>query len=458
MKQGSIEYRDSIVISKDQDRMSAAYARALNSPYKVFLAAFIISLPVTNAFAWSIWLPLPLSVIFAFLVLYIAEILYSRRVANLFGTFGDTLLLAFLVSLYIASSINIDAFAIKQFNHLLSYTVVIGAYYFGAMILTRRAKVGLNEIIFWITVAVIFASVFGIVEFAGKNIFNYDVDPMIPRNVGTRYNPTYAGVVVRARAFMSESGNFALFLELFAPLVIAHWFGTGRKVLGGILSLVVMTALVTTFSAAAVAGLSFGMMFALIVYLATVFASMKISRSGLKTLILCLFGVALLAIMVARNMDSDFVSGITSKLTFSYSSVDDPESRLARWRAVLPFIAEHPVFGLGPGGFLGSDGSGQGIVSWWLQIIVEGGLVSAALFFSFYVSVFIKALRIRGIRKYAYIISLGAGAAHYSVISDYWLPWIWFLFVVITMESRQSGVGRLGVDVSGKNGTARQHI
>ena len=438
--------------------MSSVRSLALNVSYRVFLATFIISLPITNAFAWTPWLPIPLSVMLAFLVFYSAEILYSGHVAIPLVFLQDKLLLAFLVSLCIASLINVDIYGARQFNHLLSYIVVIGAYYFGSKVIAQKAKVGLNEIMCWLTIAVILSSVFGIVEFVGKNYFNYDVDLFIPRNTVVEYNPTYAGIVVRARAFMSESGNFALFLELFSPLIIAHWFGIGRRGLGGILLALVVSALIITFSAAAVASLSFGMMFAFIIYSLKSFSSMKISRAGLKILFFGFLGVVLFATTVTRNIDNDFVTGIASKLTFNYSHADDPDSRLSRWRAVLPIIAEHSVIGLGPGGFLGFNDSGQGVVSWWLQIVVEGGVISAVLFFSFYASVFIRALRIRSGRKYAYIISLCAGAVHYSVISDYWLPWIWFLFVMVIIESRQSRVGRSSIDVCGRNGVVRPYI
>jgi len=419
-------------------KMNAVNTYRPNVLYKTLLAVFIITLPATNVFALNTWLPLPLFVIFVFLGFYGLNILYAGYVIKPVTCLQDVVLLVFLLSLFVASWVNSDIFGLKQLDHLFSYSVVIGAYYFSARILIQKTKTRMNEIMFWLTIAVIIASLFGIFEFAGKNFFSYDADLLVTRATVLEYNPLFAGVIIRARSFMSESGNFALFLELFSPLIIMHWFRVKRSIFGVILLFVCLMALITTFSAAAVAGLSFGILVALIAFLAKVFVNKKLSRSGLKLLLLLFFSIIMIMYFGSRNIDNAYISGITNKLVLSYKVVDAPNSRVSKWRAVIPVIAEHPVLGLGPGGFLSSQGSGYGIVSWWLQLMVEGGLISTTLFFIFYVSIFTKALCMNSVMKYSYIIALSAGAVHYSVISDYWLPWIWFVFIMTMMELNQA--------------------
>jgi len=130
---------------------------------------------------------------------------------------------------------------------------------------------------------------------------------------------------------------------------------------------------------------------------------------------------------------SELFDPIFGKLTLSDSA--SVFARLGRWESGAMLFFDKPIVGLGAGGFLTSDKIGDGIISWWLQLIVEGGVFAALLMFAFFAVSFIIIVRLKSRTKYALMTSIVAVGVHYIVISDYWLPWLWFLVNLVLLAS-----------------------
>jgi len=341
----------------------------------------------------------------------------------------DIVLVLFVVSIYLSTLLHASNLGSKQFNHLLSYLVVTGIFYFGAKLLLRVCRISYDEIMGWLTAAVLIAALFGLVEFSGKNFFGFNVDGFVPRPSGATYPSTFAATVVRSRSFMSESANFASFLDMFTPIIVVHWWTKGRRSWSFVILAVVVSALVTTFSAAAVVAVGAG-----VFCLGVLYVSRLISGRGLRGILPVglLAGVVIVGVSIMIvHREADWSGGIIDKILFlNESSAGD---RLQRWTSALEMVGRSPCFGSGAGSFLRASQVGEGIVSWPIQVLAEGGFVAGMLLATLFLLLLRRVIRFPDSRRYAYLMGLIACIVHYSVISDYWMPWIWFLPLLVYM-------------------------
>ena len=97
------------------------------------------------------------------------------------------------------------------------------------------------------------------------------------------------------------------------------------------------------------------------------------------------------------------------------------------------------MLGHGAGAFLDPSHVGGGIFSWPVQVLTEGGMVAGVLLAGMFAVLLRTVFQIRGKSNYGYVMAVLAAMAHYSVVSDYWMPWIWFL-VILVYRARETGV------------------
>jgi hypothetical protein len=383
---------------------------------------------MVHAFAPSLWLPLPMDVLLVFLPVYFIRVLSTRRLHRPVTTAFDFLVILLVASIYLSTAIHVQGMEQTQFNHLMSYLAVVGFYYFGAKLLLHQSQFSYDEVMGWLTVSVLIAAGFGLVEFAGKNFLGFDVDAWVPRPEGVGYLSTFDMVVVRSRSFMSESANFASFLDMLTPALVVHWWGKGRRLRCLLILAVVVPALVTTFSVASVIAISAGACAASLLFVPSVLASGRGLRGILPMSALAGVVASGIGVLIAHR-DSLWAGVVVAKVLLAEpGSAGD---RLSRWHGALEMIGQHPVIGTGAGSFLDASRVGKGIVSWPLQVMTEGGMVAGAILVSLFLLVLWRAVRIPDARRYAYVMGTMALAVHYSVTSDYWMPWIWFLVLLV---------------------------
>lgn len=408
--------------------------------YKILLKLFFFTMPMTHAFALNGWFPLPFVLMLVFVVTIGISLIATGEARVLLIEKWDWPIIAFVVWMLLSVVVNVASLDGKVASHTMSYIAVLSLYYIAFRSLISKSKVDFDTIMRWVTVSVLFASVFGVFEFLGKNILGYNIDNLVPRyEQEHEYNPLYFGFV-RARSFMSESGNFALFLEVFSPVIVYYWWSKQKTIIALVILTIVIGALCTTMSAAAMASLMTGLTVGISLY----FFKNIFVGTWRAEFIFSMFRIAvlfaLLVVIVFLVDGVGYIVPLFEKIGLvGGASVED---RLYRWEMALIAISINPVFGVAPGGFLVSNIVGQGVVSWWLQVFLEGGIPAGLFLFLFFVLNLRMVLGITSNIKYAYIVSLVSAIIHYAVISDYWFPWLWVLIVMIQFTYKKSYSGK----------------
>lgn len=386
---------------------------------RVCVTMYLLTLPATHVFELHPWFPWPLVFVLSYVAARLLCFSFRLEVATKFRA-HDIWLLLFLGWMWLSTTINLFTAGEPQreFSHLLSYIGVIGLYYFGAKRLMSNSELSRDAVAKLATVAFFAVVAFAFFEFLGKNFLGINIDALIPRFFDEEYSPLQGGLFIRPRAWTSESGNFALYLEILTPILVFHHLALHRWLLAASVLLLGSAALVLTFSAAGIASIFSA---TVLVYSYVGITGSGAARRQAKWVILGVIPL-IIAVVISEMYEPLLISTIVDKLTFQdYSSALD---RLGRWQDAIELAQENLGLGLGAGGFLSGDLQ-FGVVSWWLQILLEGGLTAPILLAGFFLSAFRFALtRSRG--GIGVAIGTVAAALHYAVISDYWLPWVWF--------------------------------
>lgn len=125
-------------------------------------------------------------------------------------------------------------------------------------------------------------------------------------------------------------------------------------------------------------------------------------------------------------------SGVIAKITLSDEAFSFDGSRIQRWSNAFDLITDQPLFGHGSGimSILYSTGS----TSMYLELLVEFGVVGLFLFLLYVLIHLLLLFKLNSKIKYFYFVSLCISLMHYTVISNYWYPWSWTIFVLIVVE------------------------
>lgn len=141
----------------------------------------------------------------------------------------------------------------------------------------------------------------------------------------------------RAEGPQGDPNDFAFFLVGAIPLAIALQRGARFRYLYSAAALVLVLGTLATWSRGGLTGLVVMLLFAV--------AIRQISwRVVLTTL--CLAGMAVLAILALDPIQ--LTNSYTAK---TYNAQQNVDERLVRWEVAAEMTADHPVLGLGPGGF-----------------------------------------------------------------------------------------------------------
>jgi hypothetical protein len=346
-------------------------------------------------------------------------------------TLSDLLLVPFLTVLGL-SVLAAPHVGVKNGSHLVAYTTVIGVYYFGIKLLcTVEATYARHRYAVHLALAytVLFAAAFSIFEFLDVNFLRTGISTSIPfpGDVGP-YRADFL-VFSRARGFSAESGFHALFLNTLGPIgAVTVWRSFGRFA-ATMFSVIVLLGLAATFSVAGTAFLVVGVVVSLGAY---VLDRSAIFVPGRAVLALAL--VALGVVGLAVTLPSEVWTPVLAKLRLQDSS--SGTFRAGVWSAAVMEGMARPILGYGLGS--SSEATGTGVLSLFLTLATEAGLVAMVLFLLFVLSVWVTLVRFppTASAKYAYVLSFVAATLHYAVISDIWYPWYWLLVILIQCDGQ----------------------
>ncbi len=409
---------------------------------KKLLSLYLVFLSFTSAFAISAWLTVPtlFSIAFlAYLVLFVKnENIVLKRVDLILLTLAGCCALSFGINFFFFQSA-------KQINHFFAYefSILIQFIVFRQFLFnTCHTQYDWLNTIKYLYYGVMFACLFGLFEFTVKFFSVLDIDSYIPRPLAsTEYDPTFLALF-RIRSFVEESGHLSLFLEIFFPMVF--WYTKKyREFKWFFLSvIVILVAFILTFSS-----IGFFVVFLDLIIILAILAyreskNLAVGKISIKYIGVVTGGVVVLSTVVVLGFDFYELYNNLILLKLESSSGSRRSDAIFVALDYLKNGGVHNIIvGFGPGAYdvLGIDS----IISLYVNILFELGSIGLIVFLFFVCYVFINVFRVRNTSlRIAFFLSIFNGFLHYTVISNYWYPWIWvitaLLFLQLKLQRQQT--------------------
>lgn len=313
----------------------------------------------------------------------------------------------------------------KKTHHLLIWVVPALVYYYMPKRLIYKLfslDVIKNKLLSVATIATLTACCYALLEFFMVNFLGNDMS-FIPRGmVAEGYTPL-ALDSIRARSFMEESGQFALYWELFAPLSL-YWIkkNVKRELIKSLFYLIMVSALIVSFSAVGFVCL---VLWAIAIIFHKMIEAKRVS-SMITILLVSAFFLFLLFLIIPEFFDTLNII-ISGKLDPDSSSHAD---RADRFDALKHLYGLAVLTGYGPhaAGTLNVDS----FVSFYLGVLMNTGILGLMCFFLFMLQQFkyVRKLRDKELR-FAFLMSLWFSSMHWMFVDNIYVPWFWILLSLL---------------------------
>jgi hypothetical protein len=291
------------------------------------------------------------------------------------------------------------------------------------------------ETSYWVEVAVFFACLVGIYDWAIQN--SYLAGPSILDLLHRReekYGHLLLGFI-RLRSTVEEAGHFGLFLNAFVPLSLLHQ--KSSKLWFVLYSGVVITAYVFTMSIA-----TWGMaMIAMVI--ALLLLPQKRSKEFVAICVIIIAGaITVLLLISTENQLSLRILNAQKDISFvqranMYSTVFNRlmQADIGSW-----------LLGYGPASFIDSVGSNP--ISWYLLFLHDLGILAlfCVIFLGYYVIGHIRRANCSVKQKILLQMSALTLMLHYLITANFWHPWLWVVFPLIFNFVRSSNKKPLTVN------------
>ncbi len=396
---------------------------------------------MTSAFAVSGIINLPVIISISLFVGLITYSFLGRRVNAVF-ILEDFFIGALLLVIFISSLVNsYAAIDFKPFNHLLAYSFSIFFFYYvprvtlSNIIDTEKKFVTILKIVNY---AVFFACLYAIFEFTGKNLFGFDVDRYVFRPRVQEYEPLALGYIIRARSFVEESGHFAFYLEIFAPISFYYSIKYGERqyrLFHLFQIIIVCFALLCTVSVSSIIiiPIAFSISFILFLYREKAYAK---TIKDIFIWLVFLLGIFIVVFWISDINLEQIVNHVSFKVIDSSSVVD----RISRLRGIEKLLlnsnAFHLLIGYGPGAYKALGLNPVNML--YPNLLFEIGLLGLLIFGVFIFFTGLRILHIQERIKYIFLFSFFSSVMHFSLISNYWYPWFWFLCAFVLLQNGKS--------------------
>lgn len=384
-----------------------------------------------NAFALSSFVTIStfiafVLVLFYFILLCFSQVKIQRR---------DNYFLALFWVVLTFSSILFSRGS-KCFNHYImwSFSFFVFYYVFKALVLyLLDFKTKLLPTIFnTLSLSVFLASIFAIIEFVLINSFGITLENIVPRGTVEEYTPL-AFNYIRARSFMEESGQFALFLEIFAPITTVWIFiNVKYKIIRYLYISVVIISLFLSFSAFGLVAFAI----ALLIYLGYLISSAKNMNSFLVKLFLICVVFALIIIIFSYFLEMAYQI-IVTKLDSDNASLSDRTSRVDGLEYFLTGI--NLIIGYGAAAF--STLNIPSFISLYIGILMSTGILGVGLFFCFLLKSFKSMLKIRDKRmRWAFVTAFVISSIHFCFVDLIYVSWYWTMLALACVLSMKENL------------------
>lgn len=392
------------------------------------LKLYLISLSMMSAFAIHPWIPLPMAIgIIGIIIFFINAVKNHKGIIFLKE---DNILVVFMILILISLAVN--DISQTNLNHSLAFLFVIIVYYLCIRNIFYHSKYSIEQIYKFIYIGVLLSAVYALFEFLTINYFTQFsfINDYIFRPAVQEYTPIYNQAFIRARSFTEESGVFALYLNAFAPFALNHIFKVYTASKRFLIVAIIILAYIVTFSAGGIGFLLISLIITLFFWLTDSSKKIRFSPKKLFNSVVILLFLSLVVFINITQILS-FLKPLFLKLT-----LDNDSGRFERWQNALNLF-DHVSFlqyfiGVGPGQV--SETFNTGTTSFYIDRIVETGILGLSLFLLFIFFVFIRVIKMKTQRKYLYFCSLVSITLHFIIISNYWFPYLWTIIILIQLE------------------------
>lgn len=330
--------------------------------------------------------------------------------------------------------------SLEGFRAIVQYVL----WYFAVLQLIRDEK-GAKRL------TVFFVAIVGLMAVHG--VYQYIVGVEMPAGW---VDQNEAGVRTRVYSILTSPNIFGSLLTLAAPMAVSLCLGEkhrGRKILFGLITLMMLASLVFTSSR----GAWIGFVVAFVVYVL------------LKDKRLLVPGIAAMVLVIV--LVPSVGNRITYMLSPEYIESSLRGGRLVRWLTGIRILQFYPVFGLGLGHFGGAVAMNHGLSTlvdtevvdtfymdnYYLKTAVEAGLVGLAAFVMLMYQVFINGLRTVRLTKGDdfHLIACGILSGLCGVMVHNWVENVFEVPLMTTVFWMFTGV-LMAVWYSKMHGTERQ--
>ncbi len=305
------------------------------------------------------------------------------------------LIIVFLLSVLINNELIFN----KTINHILFYVYSFSIYTIGSYLIIKRygAKY-FSEII---SVAIIIVVMIGFVELGIFFLYGWDSYANFlnhGQNIGV-----HAGIP-RLRSTFNEPSHIAMFLICVFPIVL-YSKNKIAIILSGI-------AILLTLSASAFVGLVMAFLFMIPIIL------LNLKGRGIKNVVLALLFLLPIIYFIYPTID-----GLIFKVT-NVQAVDS--TRYDAWIKSIELFFNSSIIGYGPASYYYFIE--QGVFSWYLQILVEAGILGILALFIFFIP---PIMIIHKQKDKITIFFILAFLIQMVAMNHYYLPGIWILIAFI---------------------------
>lgn len=393
---------------------------------------FIFFAPFTSFFALSGWLRIPVIINqILFIITFISILIYGKLKIKWLVK-EDLLLLCFLILVWVSFSLGFKEK--RSFNHTLAYTNAVLFFFFLSKYVITHLKITSKEISRTIFYSFALCSFIILIDFLGKNLFDFSLRNLFSVKDGKISNMDYyiRSGFKRVGGVAEEPGTMSLFYNIYFG--ISLYFLRIKKQFNAIFFWLFIFVF-CHFSMFSNAGIVLSILVSLFVFLREKIILKKISKKQLEwallIILLLLIFISVFFLFNIGNIRLYFINFLNKTLFNEAGTYSSSGQRLFQWkRALLNFI-QSPIFGYGPG--FGVHEDKEGYLSVYFTILADIGIISFLFFLSFQEVILKKAIQLSNKIRPFILFSLFTSFLHLCIVSDFYHAPVWILICFIQL-------------------------
>ncbi|MFZ2991060.1 O-antigen ligase family protein [Ideonella sp.] len=382
-------------------------------------ALYLLSIPFVSAFNVSQIFIIPLMLALLGLVWYGG----TGRLDRLHLIQADFLMLFFLACVLISTAVNLPHLSAKNLNHVLAVCAGYLIFYLGAERLTQHLSI--ERVLHLLFIGYLISTIFGLLEFVLVNFTSINLNDFVFRPAVEDYTPGFLDIVlIRARSLFEESGYFAAYMAMMAPLMAFYlWKIRTERWLRVLFVVLTLASYFAAFSVSLFIFLPFAV--AVTVVLRTLQEG-RITRGAL-------ISFAILTLIAIVVLSSPVLMELLFLRKFEGGSFQDRNEKFA---ATLDLVMDadwwRVVFGHGPGSYfnLGIKPA----ISVYLNYLRDLGVVGLSAYLLLMGFVLVDLLRDRSPFGVALFVSALVIQLFYISTPIYFLPYYFIPMLLYRMR------------------------